>query len=55
MSNLLPRFDAKQLNEELAGNSYLLPIDVEIYVRNLVRIVGDQQKQIEELMARSRT
>jgi hypothetical protein len=49
MSNLSPRFDARQLNEELVGKSYLLPTDIEIYVRNLVRIVGEQQKRIEDM------
>jgi hypothetical protein len=48
----LQHFDAKQLNEELLGRTYLMPVEMEVYVKNLIRIVGEQDTRIAELEAR---
>jgi hypothetical protein len=46
MSLMSPTFDAQQLKEELVGRSYLLPTEIEVYIRNLVRIVDEQSKHL---------
>lgn len=49
MSLSSPIFNAKQLSDELLGRSYLLPTEIEVYIRNLVRIVEEQDRAIKKL------
>lgn len=51
MPQFTPIFNAKQLNEELLGRSYLMPVELEVYVKNLIRIVGEQDLAIKDLEA----
>ena len=44
-----PIFDVQQLADELLGRYYLLPTEIEVYVRNLVRIMEEQSHAIKEL------
>jgi hypothetical protein len=45
-----PTFDAKQLSEEIIDRSYLMPTEIEVYVKNLIRIVYEQQQKIDNLL-----
>lgn len=52
MPQLTPTFSARQLQEELLGRSYLLAPEIEVYIKNLIRIVGEQDQKIAELERR---
>lgn len=49
MSLNSPTFNPQQLVEEIVGRSYLMPTEIEVYVKNLIRIVNEQRQEIEQL------
>lgn len=49
MSLSSPTFNAEQLAQEIVGRSYLMPTELEVYIKNLIRIVHEQQQEIEKL------
>lgn len=44
-----PIFSAKQLTEEIVDRSYLMPTEIEVYIKNLIRIVEEQDRRITQL------
>lgn len=49
MSLSSPTFSPQQLAEEIVGRSYLMPSELEVYIKNLIRIVNEQQREIDKL------
>lgn len=49
-----PIFSAKQLTDEIVDRSYLMPTELEVYIKNLIRIVEEQDRRIASLEARFR-
>lgn len=44
-----PIFSAKQLTDEIAERSYLMPTEIEVYIKNLIRLVEQQDRRITQL------
>lgn len=42
-------FTAKQLTDEIAERSYLMPTEIEVYIKNLIRLVEQQDRRITQL------
>lgn len=49
--HISPTFNAQQLREELLGRSYLLAPEIEVYIKNLIRIVAEQDEKITALQS----
>lgn len=45
----LRTFSPAQLVNEIDGRSFLMPTEIEVYIKNLIRIVDTQAKQIQAL------
>lgn len=52
MSLSSPTFNADQLAGEIKDRSYLMPTEIETFVKNLIRIVAEQHERIRILELR---